>query len=78
MPNAPEGIKPYAKTSTRDLYSYGLIVWRTLFARLPYEPEGSASDDEIQLWKLDKDLFPLLRQNITARAPGLAQVSFLR
>lgn len=78
MPNAPEEMRLFAKTLTRDLYSYGLIVWRTLFTRLPYGPEGSVSDEEIQCWRLEKDLSSLLRENITTRAPGLAQVGFTR
>jgi hypothetical protein len=75
MPDAPESIKPFSRTLTRDLYSYGLIVWCCLFSELPWGSQGSATDEEIQSWKLDRDLAPLLRENVILRAPGLAKVS---
>ncbi|KAH8694340.1 hypothetical protein GQ44DRAFT_634909 [Phaeosphaeriaceae sp. PMI808] len=74
MPDAPENIKPFARTLTRDLYSYGLIAWRSLFSEMPYGPDGSITDEEIQNWKLKKDLTSFLRANIFMRAPGLAGV----
>ncbi|KAF2201712.1 ankyrin [Delitschia confertaspora ATCC 74209] len=75
MPNAPQEIKPFAQTLTRDIYSYGLIVWRSLFTKLPYGPEGIASDQEIQSWKLKEDFLSILRENIVSRAPGLVQLT---
>ena len=44
----------YATTITRDLYSYGLLMWFTLFVELPFGPYGSLDDQSIAVQKLSE------------------------
>ncbi|KAM7192570.1 hypothetical protein V8F20_008779 [Naviculisporaceae sp. PSN 640] len=38
MPEAPDQMKPFARSAIRDVYSFGLIVWYVLSSRLPFGP----------------------------------------
>lgn len=77
MLNAPPNIKPFAKTLTRDIYSFGLVMWFCLFETMPYGPESSAREDEVSKWKLSQNNNIQLRENIITKSPGLLNVSCL-
>ncbi|ERF73114.1 hypothetical protein EPUS_09188 [Endocarpon pusillum Z07020] len=75
MVHAPPAIKPFAKTMTRDLYSYGLVMWYALFPDMPYGPESSANESVIRDWKLNQDTTSLLRKHIITHATGLSELN---
>src|SRR5689334_20260313 len=74
MPDAAPSIKPFAKTLTRDHYSFGLVMWFSLFLDMPYGPEDSATEEAVRDWKLNIDATSALREHITIRAPRLSKV----
>ncbi|KAF7504470.1 hypothetical protein GJ744_002207 [Endocarpon pusillum] len=75
MLEAPPAIKPFAKTMTRDLYSYGLVMWYALFLDMPYGPESSANESVIRDWKLNQGTTSLLRKHIITHATGLSELN---
>ncbi|KAF4339484.1 serine threonine kinase [Fusarium beomiforme] len=72
MPDAPEQLRIFRSTITRDLYSFGLIALYSLFGALPYGDDGDDTDImAIQDWKLHQDASVFLHQQIAIYAPGL-------
>lgn len=72
--DAPPAIKPFARTLTRDLYSYGLVMWYSLFIDMPYGPESSATESLICEWKLTQGATSILRRHVITFAPGLGEL----
>ena len=71
MPAASSTIRPFAKTLTRDIYSYGLLTWFCLFPAMPFGSDEAATESEISYWKLHVDSSLPLRENVLAKAPNL-------
>jgi hypothetical protein len=76
MPNAPEELRGFRDTITRDLYSFGLVMSYSLFSTLPY---GSVTEEdteavEVQRWKLEKEPTMFLYDKILSYAPSLHAV----
>lgn len=66
MPDAPEELRAFRKTITRDLYSFGLVMAYSLFSILPYDEEGEHDADTmtVQDWKLNQDARIFLHEQI--------------
>ncbi|WJG36103.1 uncharacterized protein FOBCDRAFT_189048 [Fusarium oxysporum Fo47] len=66
MPDAPEELRAFRKTITRDLYSFGLVMAYSLFSILPYDEEGEHDADTmtVQDWKLNQDASIFLYEQI--------------
>ncbi|KAK2125650.1 kinase-like domain-containing protein [Fusarium oxysporum II5] len=66
MPDAPEELRAFRKTITRDLYSFGLVMAYSLFSILPYDEEGEHDADTmtVQGWKLNQDASIFLHEQI--------------
>ncbi|KAJ4107868.1 hypothetical protein NW760_008714 [Fusarium oxysporum] len=66
MPDAPEELRAFRKTITRDLYSFGLVMAYSLFSILPYDEEGEHDADTmtVQDWKLNQDASIFLHEQI--------------
>ncbi|KAL9563051.1 hypothetical protein ACKAV7_012793 [Fusarium commune] len=66
MPDAPEELRAFRKTVTRDLYSFGLVMAYSLFSILPYDEEGEHDADTmtVQDWKLHQDASIFLHEQI--------------
>ncbi|EGU76775.1 hypothetical protein FOXB_12672 [Fusarium oxysporum f. sp. conglutinans Fo5176] len=66
MPDAPEELRAFRKTITRDLYSFGLVMAYSLFSILPYDEEGEHDADTttVQDWKLHQDASIFLHEQI--------------
>ncbi|EON69346.1 serine/threonine protein kinase [Coniosporium apollinis CBS 100218] len=74
MSEAPSNIRHFAKTLTRDIYSFGLVMWFCLFKDMPYGREDAATEGEVSEWKLHRDPLAQLEENILAKAPGLVEL----
>ncbi|ENH70741.1 Putative serine/threonine-protein kinase roco7 [Fusarium oxysporum f. sp. cubense race 1] len=66
MPDAPEELRAFRKTITRDLYSFGLVMAYSLFSILPYDEEGEHDADTMTVhdWKLNQDASIFLHEQI--------------
>jgi serine/threonine protein kinase len=62
LPTAPDRLKMVRHRVTRDIFSFGLVMWLVVFERLPFGPQNRWDQDYVAIVKLQNGMKDLLEK----------------